>query len=99
MTNSEKSSYIRAAICLTRRPAKHGIAGARTLWDELQYIHIYQATYIHFVGAFLPWHRYYLAAHAALLRNECDYRGRMPFVLSPPILYPCYSLFLSPIGY
>ncbi|KAK3345890.1 hypothetical protein B0T25DRAFT_505972 [Lasiosphaeria hispida] len=79
LTSAERSSYIRATVCLTRRPAKHGIPEARTLWDELQYIHIYQSAYIHFVGAFLPWHRYYLAVHAALLRRECNYKGRMPY--------------------
>ncbi|KAK0712046.1 hypothetical protein B0H67DRAFT_555920 [Lasiosphaeris hirsuta] len=45
LTSAERSSYIRATVCLTRRPATHGIPEARTLWDELQYIHIYQSAY------------------------------------------------------
>ncbi|KAK0717690.1 hypothetical protein B0T26DRAFT_645568, partial [Lasiosphaeria miniovina] len=75
----ERADYISATLCLTKAPARLGIAGAQTRWDELHYVHIAQSGYIHFVGAFLPWHRYFLAAHETLLRDECGYRGPMPY--------------------
>ncbi|KAK3357999.1 hypothetical protein B0T25DRAFT_499703 [Lasiosphaeria hispida] len=79
LTDSERTDYINATLCLMNTPARHDIPGAKTLWDELHYIHIYQSAYIHFVGAFLPWHRYYLTAHATLLRDACGYKGPMPY--------------------
>jgi tyrosinase len=62
------------------KPARHDIPGAETLWDELHYPHIAQSGFIHFVGGFLPWHRYYLVTHETLLRNDCGYKGPMPYV-------------------
>ncbi len=49
LTPTERSDYINATLCLMRAPAKQGIKGAKTRWDELQYIHIVQSDYIHFV--------------------------------------------------
>jgi hypothetical protein len=40
LTASEKSAYINATLCLQKTPAKSGIKGAVTLWDELQYAHV-----------------------------------------------------------
>lgn len=73
-------------------PAKHNIPGAKTLWDELHYVHIYQSAYIHFVAAFLPFHRYYLAVHSKLLRKDCGYRGPMPSVLSTPFPFSPFQI-------
>lgn len=47
LTSDEKSAYIQADLCLMAAPAKSGIPGAITRWDELQYSHIAQASYIH----------------------------------------------------
>jgi tyrosinase len=80
LTTIEKSNYIKATLCLTETPAKHGIPGAKTLWDELHYVHIYQSAYIHFTGAFLQWHRYHLAVHSKLLTQDCGYHGPMPHI-------------------
>ncbi|KAK4450953.1 putative amino acid transporter [Podospora aff. communis PSN243] len=96
LTAIEKSSYINATLCLTQKPAKHGIPGARTLWDELHYVHVYQSPYIHFTGSFLPFHRYYLAAHTKLLTTECNYRGAMPY-WNQPLDLPLPNLTTSPI--
>jgi tyrosinase len=81
-------------------PAKTGIPGAVTRWDELQWNHILNAHAVHDVvsrcsttdsvqyrriglilnpqGHFLPWHRYNLAIHGNLLRDECGYTGPLP---------------------
>ncbi|KAM7216078.1 putative amino acid transporter [Rhypophila decipiens] len=79
LTLGQRKEYISSTLCLTTTPAKHGVPGAKTLWDELHYVHIVQSAYIHFVGAFLPFHRYFLLAHETLLRRECNYRGPIPY--------------------
>lgn len=49
LTSEEKLGYLNADLCLMSTPSKSGIAGAKTLWDELQYAHIIQVPYVHFV--------------------------------------------------
>ncbi|KAH8885006.1 amino acid transporter [Thozetella sp. PMI_491] len=79
LTSDEKSAYIDAELCLMAAPSKSGIDGAQTRWDDLQWNHIVQANFIHDVGAFLPWHRYYVVVHGNLLRDECGYTGPLPY--------------------
>ncbi|KAK3322763.1 hypothetical protein B0H66DRAFT_602193 [Apodospora peruviana] len=79
LTTVQRASYINATLCLMTTPAKLKIPGAKTRWDELHYAHIAQSAYIHFVGAFLPWHRYFLLAHETVLRKDCGYRGPIPY--------------------
>ncbi|KAI2619644.1 Di-copper centre-containing protein [Hypoxylon sp. NC1633] len=79
LTSTEKLDYLNADLCLMSTPAKSGIPGAKTRWDELQYAHIVQVPYVHFVGAFLPFHRYFLAVHEHLLKMECNYTGPLPY--------------------
>lgn len=47
LTRSEKLEYIDGDLCLMSTPAKSGIPGAKTRWDELQYAHIVQTEYVH----------------------------------------------------
>ncbi|CAK3818334.1 amino acid transporter [Lecanosticta acicola] len=75
----QKQAYLNAERCLQTSPARYGIAGATSLWDELQYVHVRQSSYIHGVGAFLPWHRYYTKLHEHLLQTHCGYRGGVPY--------------------
>ncbi|KAI1097179.1 Di-copper centre-containing protein [Jackrogersella minutella] len=79
LTSEEKLDYLNADVCLMSSPPKSGIAGAKNRWDELQYIHIVQTDYVHGVGAFLPFHRYFMAVHEHLLRAECNYTGPLPY--------------------
>ncbi|XXG96412.1 hypothetical protein Hte_002694 [Hypoxylon texense] len=79
LTSAEKLGYLDADLCLMSTPARSGITGAKSLWDELQYAHIIQVPYVHFVGAFLPFHRYFMAIHAHLLKTECNYEGPIPY--------------------
>jgi tyrosinase len=62
-----------------RKPAKLGLPGARSRFDEFQATHQLQAYATHFVGAFLPFHRAMLYAHEEALRNECGYDGWQPY--------------------
>ncbi|PVH91111.1 Di-copper centre-containing protein [Periconia macrospinosa] len=79
LTREEKKSYIDAEKCLMSLPAKLGLAGPRTRFDEFQKIHVLHAPLIHGVGAFLPYHRYYVQAHETALRTECSYAGAQPY--------------------
>lgn len=60
-------------------PAKLNLKGPRTRFDEFQKIHIQATTTVHFVGAFLPFHRYLMHAHEQILRTECNYTGAQPY--------------------
>ncbi|KAJ0164478.1 Tyrosinase [Colletotrichum tanaceti] len=81
LTDPEKAEYIRAAVCLRRLPktkyAQINIVTNRL--DELVYTHFTLRTSIHFVAAFLPWHRWMLKLHEDLLRSECGYAGAQPY--------------------
>ncbi|RSL40767.1 hypothetical protein CEP51_016655 [Fusarium floridanum] len=79
LTTNEKNAYIDAELCLMSKPAKLGVEGAVNRWDELDWAHIAQANVIHNVGAFLPWHRYYMRVHEYLLQSECGYKGGQPY--------------------
>ncbi|KAL6364305.1 hypothetical protein LRP88_02224 [Fusarium phalaenopsidis] len=78
LTDNEKTAYLDAELCLMSKPAKLGVEGAVNRWDELDWAQIAQANVIHNVGAFLPWHRYYMRVHEYLLQSECGYKGGQP---------------------
>lgn len=61
------------------KPAKLGLKGARTRFDELQLSHVLQTNQVHGVGAFLGYHRLFVHAHEYLLQTECDYKGGHPY--------------------
>jgi tyrosinase len=79
LTKTERTAFIEAELCLMKAPSKLGIKGAKSRWDDLQYNHVVQTHVVHDVGHFLPWHRYYVAVHGHLLRQECDYTGPLPY--------------------
>ncbi|KAH8657536.1 hypothetical protein BGZ60DRAFT_493790 [Tricladium varicosporioides] len=79
LTREEKLSYLRAEQCLMKLPAKLGLPGTRTRFDELQACHAMQAEVTHGVGAFLPYHRLLMHAHEYLLQTECGYNGTQPY--------------------
>jgi tyrosinase len=49
LSNDEKLEYINAELCLMQKPARLGLPGAKTRFDELQAIHQLQAYSTHFV--------------------------------------------------
>jgi tyrosinase len=75
LSADEKKAYIDAELCLMKAPAKLGIRGAKTRFDELQSVHILQSEIRHFTGSFLPFHRLMMWAHEELLINDCGYKG------------------------
>ncbi|KAK5637312.1 hypothetical protein RRF57_013024 [Xylaria bambusicola] len=83
LTDAEKKAYLDADLCLFNTPPITKIPGAKNVWDELQWTHAAQAGYIHFVGTFLPFHRYYVRAHETLIRDLCGYDGPLPYWNEP----------------
>jgi tyrosinase len=69
-------------------PAITTLPGVTTAWTDLQAIH-QQGTntsngdILHGVGQFLPWQRYFVAAHATALKDYCNYTGTFPWCVSP----------------
>ncbi|KAK1827430.1 hypothetical protein QBC39DRAFT_314872 [Podospora conica] len=83
LSNAEKLDYLNAELCLMAAPAKLGLPGARTRFDEFQAIHQLQAYATHHVGAFLPFHCLLTTAHETALREECNYKGYQPYWHEP----------------
>jgi tyrosinase len=81
LTSQEKGEYLSAVKCLHSIPAKtcESTPGAVSRFDDFQGIHIRQTNYIHFVGHFQPWHRYFVATYERSLREECGYVGAQPY--------------------
>ncbi|KAL4899881.1 hypothetical protein BDW74DRAFT_188766 [Aspergillus multicolor] len=79
MSETEKSAFIDAELCLMESPPKMRLEGPKSRWDELVYAHLVQSNFIHSVGAFLPWHRYFVHAHEYVLQTECNYTGGHPY--------------------
>jgi tyrosinase len=86
MAKDNKAAYIKAAQCLLTSPQKmNKLPGAKTRWDEITALHQIHALQIHTTGTFLPYHRYFLRVHQALLA-ECGYTGDLPYVFLPSYL-------------
>ncbi|KAK7720867.1 hypothetical protein SLS63_009650 [Diaporthe eres] len=82
LSPSEKTSYLDAVECITTKPSltpQFNASGVRSLYDDLLYTHIQQTFSIHYVGHFLPWHRYFVAVYEHMLRAECGYAGAQPY--------------------
>src|SRR5690242_19456671 len=78
LSDSQKKSYIDAVLCLAHKPAISGIEGAVHRYDDHVAVHNVQTPYIHWVGHFILWHRYFVATYEKALRDECGYDGGQP---------------------
>jgi tyrosinase len=47
LSAEDKLAYINADKCLMNTPARYGVPGAVSVWDELQYAHIVNKNFIH----------------------------------------------------
>ncbi|KAH7080473.1 hypothetical protein BKA63DRAFT_563155 [Paraphoma chrysanthemicola] len=78
----EKLNYIEAVQCLGTKKARTPAAvaaGAKTRYDDFVVTHILLTHVTHGNGNFLSWHRYYMWAYEQTLRNECGYKGYLPY--------------------
>ncbi|KAI0886917.1 Di-copper centre-containing protein [Annulohypoxylon maeteangense] len=77
-----RTDYIRAVHCLAAKPPlmdMHLAPGAVNRLDDFTYIHINQTNFIHQSGYLLPWHRLFLWQIEKALREECGYKGTLPY--------------------
>ncbi|KAJ4253856.1 hypothetical protein NW762_010251 [Fusarium torreyae] len=72
LKDADKQSYINAVKCLKTKPSRLGLK--TSLYDDFAYVHFQYNPSIHFVAAFLPWHRYFTHVYEGALR-ECGYTG------------------------
>ncbi|KAF9054157.1 hypothetical protein BJ165DRAFT_1337324 [Panaeolus papilionaceus] len=80
LTDPEKANYISAVKCLQSTPVKSPeLPQVRSMFDQFQAVHVVVAESVHVAGQFLPWHRYFLQLYEKNLREECSYKGVMPY--------------------
>ncbi|KAI0490216.1 Di-copper centre-containing protein [Xylaria cf. heliscus] len=73
---ADRESYVKAVQCLATKPSSIGLN--TTLYDDFPYVHSKMDTSIHFVAAFLPWHRYFVKVYEDAL-HDCGYAGVVPY--------------------
>jgi len=79
---AERQAYTTAVDCLVTKLksiSQSDFPGAVHRFDDFIGVHKVQTPNIHFVGHFLPWHRYFVWAYEQTLRNECGYAGAQPY--------------------
>ncbi|KAJ0123969.1 Tyrosinase [Diaporthe amygdali] len=82
LSPSDQMSYLDAVDCILNKPSltpPFNGSGVKSRYDDLLYTHIQQTFSIHYVGHFLPWHRYFVATYEHMLRTECGYDGAQPY--------------------
>lgn len=82
LSKSQKLDYIDSVNGLAKKPARTPsaiAAGAKSRYDDLVVTQIQQSLSIHGTGDFLSWHRYYTWTFEQMLRNECGYKGYVPY--------------------
>ncbi|KAB8236503.1 tyrosinase family protein [Aspergillus alliaceus] len=82
LEDTERIDYINAIWCLRHLPStlpNEEFPGARDRWDDFVVSHLNYTNQIHFNGLLLPWHRHFLFLWETALRQECGYKGSVPY--------------------
>ncbi|KAF1837597.1 Di-copper centre-containing protein [Decorospora gaudefroyi] len=82
LSKAERRNYIEAIQCIHSKPALTPAAvasGAKSRYDDFVVTHVLQTYSVHGTANFLTWHRYYIWAYEQLLRDECGYKGYLPY--------------------
>ncbi|RPB11325.1 Di-copper centre-containing protein [Morchella conica CCBAS932] len=81
LTTEQKSDYIDAVKCMMALPAidTANVPGAVSRFDDFQGGHILATEFIHYVGQFLPWHRYFVSVYEKAIREECGWTLGQPY--------------------
>ncbi|KAF9558272.1 Di-copper centre-containing protein [Agrocybe pediades] len=79
LSDAHKQQYIDAVKCTQSLPQITTFEGVQSRFDDFQAVHIHTADSIHYVGHFLPWHRRFVKIYETTLRNDCGYRGAIPY--------------------
>ncbi|CAE7117087.1 unnamed protein product [Rhizoctonia solani] len=75
LSQEQRDSYHKAVRCLQTKPSD--IEG-KSLFDRFASNHVDMFDKIHYVAAFLPWHRYFSLARAGVMK-DCKYNGPTPY--------------------
>ncbi|KAK6342348.1 hypothetical protein TWF718_007750 [Orbilia javanica] len=82
MTANDRSSFLRSMNLILKkegRTPRSVWSGAVSRYDDLVATHINQTFEVHYVGHFLPFHRYYTWTLEKMLRDETNYSGPFPY--------------------
>ncbi|PPQ80872.1 hypothetical protein CVT25_001881 [Psilocybe cyanescens] len=79
LSDAHKAEYIRAVKCTRTLPKITSYRGVQSRFDDFQAVHIHTAASIHWAGHFLPWHRRFVTLYEKTLRDECGFRGAIPY--------------------
>ncbi|KAG8715998.1 hypothetical protein FRC08_009954 [Ceratobasidium sp. 394] len=75
LNQDQRNQFHQAVKCLQTKPSNED---GQTLFDRYSSLHVDMFDGIHYVAAFLPWHRYYTKARENSLR-ECGYTAPIPY--------------------
>ncbi|TIB76409.1 Di-copper centre-containing protein [Wallemia mellicola] len=78
MSKKHRKEYISALQCMINKPSTVNETQINSHYEDFWYTHQFPGPAIHFVAAFLPWHRHYVYTYHQSLK-ECGYTGEMPF--------------------
>ena len=73
-TTAEKTAYLNAAVCVTKKPSRLNNNGNSTLHDDFAIVHAKLFPVIHDFAGFLPWHRFFMTVYEKAL-HDCGYTG------------------------
>ena len=80
MSRRERIRYTDAVKCLYKdKESQSDAPGARNRLDDFVASHIVEGQGIHFNGYLYAWHRHFVYAYEQALREECGYRGPIPY--------------------
>ncbi|KAL4967877.1 tyrosinase family protein [Aspergillus stella-maris] len=82
LTVDEQQGYIDALWCLRGKPSvlsSEQYPGVKDRVDDFVATHINYTMVIHRNGVLLPWHRHYVYLWETALREECGYKGTVPY--------------------
>ncbi|TLS31353.1 hypothetical protein PpBr36_02685 [Pyricularia pennisetigena] len=79
MTEQGRRDYVKAAKCLVDKPSEGRFKGSHNRYEDLVWVHHQMTDQLHGYAQFLPWHRRFVNVYETVLRDECGYRGPMPW--------------------
>lgn len=79
LQEQDRHDYVAAARCLMDKPSEGSYQGSHSRHEDLVWVHQQMTVELHGFATFLPWHRRFLNVYETMLREECDFRGPMPW--------------------
>ncbi|EUC67370.1 tyrosinase tyrosinase: common central domain protein, partial [Rhizoctonia solani AG-3 Rhs1AP] len=76
LTQYHRDSYHKATKCLQTKPG--GVVDGQSLYDRFAKNHVDMNGKIHYVAAFVAWHRYFSHARSRVMK-DCGYDGPTPY--------------------